>query len=84
MCFNQLIADLTTANSITATFINNYDHTMYVKARHITQEHLKKNEDGSVDWLPLGAPETRDHSSLVYYPYYMTANNFSDEIKRLR
>jgi len=68
VCFNQLIADLTTGNSITATLINQYDREMNRKADEIKLSHLKKNEDGSVDWLPLEAPATRDHSSLVYYP----------------
>ena len=42
------------------------------------------NEDGSVDWLPLDSPTTRDHSSLVYYRRNVTAKKFTDEIKRLR
>ena len=53
-------------------------------ASKIKLEHLKKNEDGSIDWLPLEAPATRDHSSLVYYRHNMTAKKFTDEIKRVR
>ena len=84
MCYNQLIADITTGNYITATLIHQFDREMANKTNEIRLEHLKKNKDGSVDWLPLESPATRDHSSLVYYPHRMTANMFSDEIKRLR
>ena len=66
---NQLCADLTTANEITAILINQYDYTMHWDTGDdIKQEDLKKNQDGLIDWLPSDPEQARDHSRLVYYP----------------
>ena len=81
---NQLCVDLFTANSLTAVLINQFTNFMREKANSIELKHLKKNEKGEIDWLPLGSRHTRDYSRLVYYPIGITAKIFTDEIKRVR
>ena len=53
VCLNHLCIDLTNDSTTTATLINQFDYDMREMAKNITIDHLKKDADGAVDWLPF-------------------------------
>ena len=54
---------------------------MIIKAyREIDQEHVKADSN----WLPFDLQRDDGHSSLVYYPKYMTVKKLTDAVKHVR
>ena len=62
---------------------------MWMNSRFdIKEEHIKKSEDGKVDFNSIDVSEPVDHTSFCYWPSYycrgLTVKTFTDEVKRYR
>lgn len=82
VCLTHLCIDLTNDSTTTATLIHQPDEKLSAKAQDITKDQLKKEADGTVNWLPFELTHTQGRSRLVYYRR-MKVNRFTDEILTL-